>query len=75
MISDRLLVDDAYYWLNAPAIDSDDPVMIGQYSKPRHRWYISGQLYNGGVGIEAIRRIHKPKIKSRKRGLAPVCYV
>jgi hypothetical protein len=34
MISDRLLVDDAYYWLNAPAIDSDDPVMIGSTPSP-----------------------------------------
>jgi hypothetical protein len=66
-ISKISLQDDEYYWLNAPAISPDRPLMIGQYSyNPysggRYRWFIGGQMYTVGVGVDVIKRIPKPRI-------------
>lgn len=56
-----------YYWLNAPAIDSEEPICIGQYSRSVQgpdKWYIGGKFYTAGIGINVIKRISKPKIKN-----------
>lgn len=55
--------DGEYYWLDAPAIDTQNPLMIGQYHKSgtAHKWRIDGQLYTAGTGIDVISHIRKPK--------------
>ena len=58
------LRDGEYYWLDAPAIDEQEPLMIGQYNKSGtcHKWRIHGQLYTAGTGIDVIKLIRKPKV-------------
>jgi hypothetical protein len=53
-----------WYWLNAPAYDPEELLTIGQFSKQvqgSDKWFIGGKLVNAGPGIEALRRIPKPK--------------
>ncbi len=54
-----------YYWLNAPAISEQEPLMIGKYigqgNRPNARWYIDGIFYAAGTGIDIISHIRKPK--------------
>ncbi len=56
------LKDGEYYWLDASAI-SDSPLMIGQYylSGTAQKWYIDGQFYTAGSGIDVIKHISKPR--------------
>lgn len=57
------LKDGEYYWLDAPAIDDLEPLMIGQYhiSGTAKIWYIGRQRYTAGVGIDVIKHIPKPR--------------
>ena len=52
--------DGDFYWLNAPAIDTQEPLMIGRFSAP-DGWFIDGRLYKDGPGIECLEHISWPK--------------
>ena len=56
--------DGEYYWLDAGAIDSETPLMIGQFSigGTTRRWYIGGKFYTAGTGIDIIKHIPNPKL-------------
>lgn len=60
------LKSNEYYWLNSPAIDPQMPLMIGKYQDYGHfqKWFIEGQAYTAGVGIDVIRHIPKPRSMS-----------
>lgn len=55
-----------FYWVNAPAVDPDKPLMIGRYEDftSFKKWYIYGDAYTYGCGIDAVRHIPKPKVKA-----------
>lgn len=58
-------IDGDYYWLNAPGIDPQSPLMIGRYimrSADFNQWRIDGQVYTAGTGIDAVKRIPKPRV-------------
>lgn len=52
-----------YYWLNAPAISPENSLMIGKYQDFGNfqKWYIEGQAYTAGIGIDVILHIPKPR--------------
>lgn len=56
--------DGEFYWLDAPAIDEYDPVMIGQYVIVGvvKKWLVGGKFYMAGTGIDVIKHIPKPKM-------------
>lgn len=63
------LKDGEYYWLNAPTIDPENPLMIGEFvsgfMKSPNKWYIDGKFYTAVLieDIKVIKRIPKPRVK------------
>ena len=52
------LKDNEFYWLLAPDVDPEAPLMIGQYDQDG--WWFGEAGVNTGPGIIAIQHIAKP---------------
>jgi hypothetical protein len=54
------LEEGEHYWVLAPAVDPENPLMIGWRSQGLQGWFIDNAFYVDGPGVYAVAHIERP---------------